>query len=418
LLGKHQTVSEPVHTRIGFRVAAPHVGIPERQTETWRGGSPGHCMMRKGGAPFDGRLRPSGLTEFIARRVETSLRGIVLPLHRASDTVPVIGGGRSRKTQMGHSGEPFFSVVIPTFERPKELAACLQSLTALDYDRASFEVLVVDDGSGTPLEAVVARVEDSLDVTLLRQKNAGPAAARNTGASRAKGDYLVFIDDDCAPAADYLSRMAARLAIAPDCMIGGRTVNALGDNVYSTAHQTLTDYLYNYYNADPHHGRFLTSNNMVVPTHVFRAMNGFDTGFMLAAFEDREICERFVRSGRRIIYASEAIVYHSHRMTFRRYWRQHFTYGRGASVYHNKLREHTAGGTHEPARFYINLVRHPLSRRADSKAVAIAGLMVASQAATALGYLRERLSRRLRASRVQGQPDGRGRLSGPRDRTH
>ena len=127
---------------------------------------------------------------------------------------------------------PFLSVIIPTFERPKELAACLAALATLSYDRARFEVVIVDDGSTTPLDDVVAGCTNTLNVTLLRQKNAGPASARNFGASRATGDFLVFIDDDCAPSSEYLSKLAARLVDLPDCTVGGHTVNALTDNIY------------------------------------------------------------------------------------------------------------------------------------------------------------------------------------------
>lgn len=288
---------------------------------------------------------------------------------------------------------PFLSVIIPTFERPKELAACLAALATLSYDRARFEVVIVDDGSTTPLDNVVAGCTNTLNVTLLRQKNAGPGSARNFGASRAMGDFLVFIDDDCAPSSEYLSKLAARLVDLPDCTVGGHTVNALTDNIYSTASQTLCDYLYRYYNADSQNARFLTSNNMAVPTHRFRAVSGFDTRFTMAAFEDRDLCDRLRKHGGRIVYVPDALVYHSHRMTFRRYWRQHFTYGRGAATFHQKDHKR-AGPTPEPVSFYVNLVRFPFVQRSQSSALALSLLMVVSQVATALGFLRERLAPR------------------------
>jgi glycosyltransferase involved in cell wall biosynthesis len=51
--------------------------------------------------------------------------------------------------------QPVFFIVVPTYDRPKQLAACLQALGRLDYARESFEVIVVDDGSKTPGEAVL-----------------------------------------------------------------------------------------------------------------------------------------------------------------------------------------------------------------------------------------------------------------------
>lgn len=120
---------------------------------------------------------------------------------------------------------PFFSIVIPTYQRPQQLAVCLQALTRLDYPRNRFEVIVVDDGGGISLDESVAPFRAALNITLLRAPHAGPANARNVGAANAKGDFLGFIADDCAPAADWLDTLAARYATRPDCAIGGSITN-------------------------------------------------------------------------------------------------------------------------------------------------------------------------------------------------
>lgn len=63
---------------------------------------------------------------------------------------------------------PSISVIIPTFNRPDKLSACLGALAKLDYPRNRFEVVVVDDGSPTPLDSVVAAFRPGLNVQLLR----------------------------------------------------------------------------------------------------------------------------------------------------------------------------------------------------------------------------------------------------------
>ena len=97
-------------------------------------------------------------------------------------------------------GLPHFSVVVPTYERPARLAACLRSLARLGYPRERFEVLIVDDASARPPLEAIEQFRDALDLKLLEQtKNAGPAAARNLGARHASGEFLAFTDDDCEP---------------------------------------------------------------------------------------------------------------------------------------------------------------------------------------------------------------------------
>jgi len=285
----------------------------------------------------------------------------------------------------------FISIVVPTYARPERLAACLQSLAGLDYPRSCFEVIVVDDGSETSVERVIAPFRGRLDVTGLTQAHAGPATARNTGAARARGEFLAFTDDDCAPAPTWLQALAARFDTARGCAIGGRTLNALSDNWCSTASHLLIHYLYTYYSAQSDQGGFFASNNLALPTERFHAIGGFDTSFPLAAGEDREFCDRWLYHGYRMMYAPEALVYHAHALTFRAFWRQHFNYGRGAFRFHwARARRSQAPMQIEPLSFYLNLLRYPFSQVHPGRALVLAALLVVSQSANASGFVRER----------------------------
>src|SRR5262249_16613605 len=139
---------------------------------------------------------------------------------------------------------PTFTIVVPTYDRPTQLAACLGALERLEYPRDRFDVIVVDDGSPTSLRNVVEPFPERLRVELLRQANSGPAAARNAGAARARNEFLAFTDDDCTPAPDWLRQLAGRFVANPDHAIGGRVLNRLTENVYAAASQVLVAYLY------------------------------------------------------------------------------------------------------------------------------------------------------------------------------
>ena len=191
---------------------------------------------------------------------------------------------------------PFFSIVVPTYNRPSQLASCLHALTQLDYPQERYEVVVVDDGSQTPLDATVKPFQSETNIILLRQKNAGPAAARNTGARQAKGDYIAFTDDDCMPTADWLRQLTMALQARPDAMVGGRTLTALPGNVYSSASQALIDYLYSYYSSASQ-GIFFASNNIAMSRQHFLDIGGFDVSFPLAAAEDRNLCDCWQQAG-------------------------------------------------------------------------------------------------------------------------
>ncbi len=284
---------------------------------------------------------------------------------------------------------PRFSIVVPTYRRPAILAGCLDAIARLDYPRDRFEAVIVDDGGG---EVELPRVPSGVELVLLTQPHTGPAAARNTGAARAHGEFIAFTDDDCRPEPGWLRAVAAKIAEAPDHAIGGCTLNALPDNPYSTATHLLVDY-FSQWHASHGDRVFFASNNLAVHAELFRSRGGFDTSFPRAAGEDREFCHRWSRAGGRFTYAPNAVVRHEHHLGLRSFWRQHFIYGRGALRFHRALaRAAHRRPARTPPSFYLGLVASPLAGRERRRAV-LAMLLVLAQVATAAGYWRERLSR-------------------------
>ncbi|HXW04150.1 MAG TPA: glycosyltransferase [Vicinamibacterales bacterium] len=293
------------------------------------------------------------------------------------------------------------SVIVPTRNRPERLQRCLAALIAQRCDPREYEVIVVDDGSDAPLDDIAGAVSAPVNIMLIRQPHAGPAAARNNGASRATGELLAFTDDDCEPDPQWIAALSARHRQFPQAMIGGRTVNALTLNTCAEASQLLVDYLYEYYAGEDRTAangpartagvRFFTSNNLAVPSALFQAVGGFDPGFRLAAGEDRELCDRWHTHGYPLVFEPDALVRHSHALSVARFWRQHLNYGRGARqvrLARQRRQAQTVGI--EPLRFYRELVLYPFRVRPAGQAVGLSALLTLSQVANAIGYLRER----------------------------
>ncbi|MFM9265152.1 glycosyltransferase family 2 protein [Tychonema sp. BBK16] len=282
-----------------------------------------------------------------------------------------------------------FSIIVPTYARPENLTACLGSFCKLEYPRDRFEVIVVNDSTEISLESIVSSFQDQLNLRLLVQKNSGPAIARNTGSLAATGKFLVFTDDDCSVAPDWLQTLEARFAKTPDCLIGGRIINALPDNVYSTASQQLIDYLYSYYNAIPDRAKYFTSNNFALPADSFRKIGGFGTTFSFAG-EDREFCDRWLNSGYGAVYAPEVIVYHSHELSLHKFWEQQFNYGKGAFLFQQITAKREGNKKLQHPSFYLNLLTYPLIHTPGIQKLLIAGLFVVSQVAIAAGLFWEK----------------------------
>jgi GT2 family glycosyltransferase len=291
---------------------------------------------------------------------------------------------------------PEFSVIIPTYNRLPALRRCLDALARLDYPRERFEVIVVDDGSTAPVADAVLAPE--LDLTVRRFPNAGPARARNLGAECARGRYLAFTDDDCTPTPTWLRALENGATAFPDAALGGRTINALPDNLCSALSQLVVDVAYACYNSDPRHARFFASNNLAVPADRFRDVGGFDPGFRTA--EDRDLCERWLQSGQRLVYVPDAVICHAHSLTLRGLWRQHFHYGRGAYRFH---RRHPHWRRFDlDRRFYIALMSRPCAKAHPRRSALLMFLLAVQQMANAGGYFAEML----------GSPRGRGLETG------
>lgn len=224
------------------------------------------------------------------------------------------------------------SIVIPTRNRSKAIESCLDALAEQTLTPGSFEVIVVDDGSEPPLALDPARWEARFDLNLVRQQNTGPAGARNRGVAEARGEFLAFTDDDCLPTPTWLEKLVAALRENPESLVGGSTFNGLTENLFSETSQLILEMVYEHFNRDPANAYFFASNNMACRKSDFLKIGGFDSSFRVAS-EDRELCDRWRMSGRRLLWIRDASVEHRHPQTFPAFTRLHFRYGQGARHY-------------------------------------------------------------------------------------
>lgn len=107
---------------------------------------------------------------------------------------------------------PAVTAIIPTHNRAQLLVEAVGS--ALQQTRPPDEIIVVDDGSTDDTEQVVARYGGKL--RYVRQKNSGPASARNHGMRLASGDFIAFLDSDDLWVPDRLERQFAALESCPE----------------------------------------------------------------------------------------------------------------------------------------------------------------------------------------------------------
>ena len=191
----------------------------------------------------------------------------------------------------------FFSVIIPTFERPEDLRKCLFSLSA-DQQRGapSYELIVTDDSRTDASQILVSK--EFAEASWGEGKKSGPAGNRNAGAARAKGEWIIFIDDDCIAQTGYLSAFGK--AIEENPSVGLFEGRIFPDRERETWAEGCP--------ANEKGGLFWTSN-LCVKKSIFQDIGGMDEQFEVA-YEDVDFARRLRDLGVPSLFVHEAAACH------------------------------------------------------------------------------------------------------------
>ncbi|MCB6180103.1 glycosyltransferase [Rhodobacter sp. Har01] len=192
---------------------------------------------------------------------------------------------------------PALSVIIPHLNAPEVLTRCLDALAAQRGDGVSFEVIVADNGSAVPPEAVVAGFPFA---RLVVEPTPGPGPARNHGARIARAPILAFIDCDCIAAPGWIAAIAGHFAAHPETgVIGGDVRIECADPGRPTAieaYESIYGYRFKLYIERDH---YAGAGNMAVRRALFQQVGDFG-GIDIA--EDMDWGRRATAMGVRTTY--------------------------------------------------------------------------------------------------------------------
>lgn len=209
---------------------------------------------------------------------------------------------------------PFVSIVIPTHDRLPILEQCLAALAEQDYPSDRMEVIVIADGCTDGTVEARSELGALVPLRLLDQPSAGAAAARNRGAREARGEILLFVDDDV-----IASEGLVRAHVAAHASDGARVV--VGP--YRLPARSGSDYLQKdlrafwerqfdrMASADhvPSH-RDVVAGNLSLRAGTFHDVGGFDESFAACGVEDYELGVRLLAANVRFVFAAGAEARH------------------------------------------------------------------------------------------------------------
>jgi glycosyltransferase involved in cell wall biosynthesis len=238
------------------------------------------------------------------------------------------------------------SVLICTRNRAGSLDATLTRFFSQRFSgEYASELLVVDNGStdGTRLVAERCRERHPESVRYLFEARRGLSFARNAGLSAARGEIIVFTDDDVLVSEDWLDQIHREFLNDLELqMLSGRVLLA-NERLQKVAMQTYQD---RGYHLLPDGISYAMGANMAFRRDLFDRIGGFDvrlgSGRFFAGADEAELVYRGLKSGSRLLYAPNVLVYHDHdRLTLGQACRLEYGYAKGCAAY---LIKHALGG--------------------------------------------------------------------------
>jgi GT2 family glycosyltransferase len=213
--------------------------------------------------------------------------------------------------------EPRVSIVIPVHGKLAYTLACLRSLTRYET-QAPFEVIVVDDASPDDSAAALAQIAG---VRLLRNaSNLGFIGSCNAGAAAAKGEFLLFLNNDTQVSPDWLDALLRCFVERTDCGIAGSRLvypdgrlQEAGSLVFAdgtcwtTGRFESRDALAFRYRRETD---YVSGASLMIRRELFQRLGGFDTRYAPAYYEDTDLAFAVRRIGLRVYYEPASLVIH------------------------------------------------------------------------------------------------------------
>ncbi|MFA6863453.1 MAG: glycosyltransferase [Dysgonamonadaceae bacterium] len=221
---------------------------------------------------------------------------------------------------------PYFSIIIPVYNRPDEVDELLESLTLQTY--SDFEVLLIEDGSSLKCDLIAQKYEGELNVRYYFKENSGRSETRNYGMEKAKGEYFVFFDSDCVIPPFYFEKIKNRLAENYTDSYGGPDK---ADESFSDLQKAISFSMTSFLTTGGIRGskgakmeKFVPRTfNMGFSKEVYQTVGGFKDMFG----EDIDLSLRIRSKGYTCQLISDAFVYHKRRVSLRSFYRQVHVFG-------------------------------------------------------------------------------------------
>jgi len=246
-----------------------------------------------------------------------------------------------------------YSIVVPVYNRPDEVAALLASLSNQN-GAVPFEVIIVEDGSLKDCKSIVASYQSRLNISYYFTKNQGAGKSRNYGMQKANGDYFIIFDSDCIIPENYIQVIDKKLEeFYTDAFGGPDAAHVSFTNFQKAVNYSMTSWLTTggIRGKKKSVGRFQPrSFNFGISKEAFKKTKGFSD---MKTGEDIDLTFRLWLAGFETQCIEKAFVYHKRRANLQQFYWQVFSFGCTRPLLTKKY-PHTAKITYWfPSLFFI-----------------------------------------------------------------
>ncbi|MCW2120158.1 glycosyltransferase [Flavobacterium sp. 7A] len=250
----------------------------------------------------------------------------------------------------------FFSLIIPVYNRPDEVAELLESLILSNY-KNKFEVVLVEDGSTIPCLEVVNKYENKLLISYYLKENSGPGDSRNFGMKKAQGDYFIIFDSDCIIPIDYLNEVEKALSTDyVDCFGGPDAALKSFSDIQKAINFTMTSFLTTggIRGGSEKIGKFQPrSFNMGLSRKAFEISKGFSN---IHPGEDPDLSIRLWELGFETRLFGAAFVYHKRRIDWDKFTVQVSKFGKARPILNSWYPKYSKLTFFFPSVFVLGLI--------------------------------------------------------------
>jgi glycosyltransferase involved in cell wall biosynthesis len=233
------------------------------------------------------------------------------------------------------------SVIVPVFNGGNKIERCINALKRQRTERA-FEIIMVDDGS---TDGSLQKITGN-NIRVFKQANEGPAAARNLGVEKSRGQIVLFTDADCEPLGNWIEEMAqpfldSRVSGVKGCYLTRqkKIIPRFVQLEYEAKYERMKKDRYIDF-IDTYSAGFFKKDLLSV--------GRFDSQFPTASVEDQEFSFRMWERGYRMVFNPNAKVYHTHSQSLWKYMKKKFSIGYWKALVLRKHPEKILRDSHTP----------------------------------------------------------------------